>query len=417
MTGKKQLKARIRARMAKTGESYTTARMHVAGAAGPQTDHGWTLHGGRHSASAAVANVLRNGGFPVSEPLVYLAGGGLGAGYILWEFKRHDSAVVVLGFRNRWQYPRKWMDTTLTRLGVPFDVHTTGGAKGASARLSAELAAGRACVVLPDLHHVGYWHAPAVLDGYGGHPIVVYREDGDGVWVDDRNLAPLRVDRARLDAARGRVVSYRNLLHAVTPARPRLEEAVLAGLRDCADHLGGTSTSFSLPAWRKWSRTIVDASAAKGWPKVFADGRGLAGAMRSIWEAVEPVGTDGGNHRDLFADGLDEAAGLLGLPLRDLAAEFRRIHGLWHDFAETALPEADNRRLRELTATVRAAVAEGSAGAADAETAAAELWALKAEATPPDPGFFPALSERLAEIHRAETAAVAALREALPAEQ
>lgn len=415
MTGKKQLKARIRARMAKTGESYTTARTHVAGATGPETDHGWTLHGGRHSASAAVAAILRNGGFPVSEPLVYVAGGGLGAGYILWEFKRDDVATLVLGFRNRWQYPLKWMDTTLTRLGVPFDVHLTGGARGASARLSAELAAGRACVVLPDRFHLGYWHLPAHLDGHGGHPVVVYREDEGGVYVDDRNLAPLRVERERLDAARARVGSYKHMLHAITPAKPHLEEAVLAGLRDCVEHLSGSSDSFSLPAWRKWSRTVVDGSAAKGWPKVFAGGRGLAGAMLSAWEAVEPVGSDGGNHRDLFADGLAEAGDLLGLPLHDLAAEFRRIHGLWHDFAETALPEAENRRVRELLVAIRAAVAEGSSGTADAEAAARELWALKTEAVPPSPGFFPALSERLAAIHHAETAAVAALRDTLPA--
>ncbi|GAB1823973.1 BtrH N-terminal domain-containing protein [Herbidospora sp. RD11066] len=414
MTGKKQLKARIRARMAKTGESYTTARMHVAGATGPEIDHGWALHGGRHSASAAVANIMRNGGFPVSEPLVYVIGGGLGAGYILWEFKRHDAAALVLGFRNRWQYPQKWMDTMLTRLGVPFDVHTTGGAKGASARLSAELAAGRACVILPDRYHMGYWHAPAHLDGYGGHPVVVYREDEGGVYVDDRNLAPLRVERDRLDAARGRVGSYKNQLHAVTPAEPRLEEAVLAGLHDCAAHLSGSSDSFSLPAWRKWSRAIVDGSMAKGWPKVFADGHGLARAMLSAWEAIEPVGTDGGNHRDLFADGLAEAADLLNLPLHDLAAEFRRIHGLWHAFAETALPEAENRRVRELIVAIRASVAESSAGAADAEEAAREMWALKEEAVPPSPEFFPALSEQLGTIYQAETAAIAALRAALP---
>ncbi len=66
-------------------------------------------------------------------------------------------------------------------------------------------------MVLPDRYHIGYRHVPAHLDGYGGHPVVVYREDEGGVYVDDRNLAPLRVERARLDAARGRVVSYKNM--------------------------------------------------------------------------------------------------------------------------------------------------------------------------------------------------------------
>ncbi|MEV5888990.1 hypothetical protein [Nonomuraea fuscirosea] len=43
-----------------------------------------------------------NQGAAVSEPLVFLAGGGIGAGCILWEFRHDDSRHVVLGFRNQW---------------------------------------------------------------------------------------------------------------------------------------------------------------------------------------------------------------------------------------------------------------------------------------------------------------------------
>ena len=61
MTSKKQLKARIRTRMARTGERYLTARRHVLGAADPAqpiSDGGWLLRGGVHPDSAALANVL-----------------------------------------------------------------------------------------------------------------------------------------------------------------------------------------------------------------------------------------------------------------------------------------------------------------------------------------------------------------------
>ncbi|GAA0994964.1 hypothetical protein GCM10009555_088330 [Acrocarpospora macrocephala] len=412
MTDKKQLKARIRARMAKTGESYTTARRHLVGPGeSPAADGGWRLHGGRHPDSAVITNILRNAGAEITEPLVFVAGGGLGAGYILWEWKHDDSRTLVLGFRNQWQYPRRWMEKTLTRLNVPFDAHSTGGAKGAAQRLTAELDAGRACVILPDRYHLGYWQLPAHLDGRGGHPVIAYRRDETGVFLDDRNLVPLRVPRERLDEARARVVSYQNSLVVPRPGEPAVAEAVRAGLADCAEHLSATSDSFSLPAWRKWSRTILDEKAAKGWPKVFADGRGLAGAMLSAWEEIEPVGMDGGNLRDLFADGLDEAAPILGLPLGGLAEEFRRIHGLWHGFAEAALPESEYGRMRELTATIRESII---ADGIDPEAARAgrELWDLRAAADKAvvDLDRFADLSKRLTVIYEAETAAIAELR-------
>ncbi|MEV0612724.1 BtrH N-terminal domain-containing protein [Nonomuraea sp. NPDC050404] len=422
MTSKKQLKARIRARMAKTGESYTTARLHVAGRAEPVADGGWRLTGGRHPSTAAIAAVLANQGAAVSEPLVFLAGGGIGAGYILWEFQHDQSRHVVLGFRNQWQYHDRWMDKTLGRLGVPYEVHRTGGARAASDRLAAELDAGRPCVVLPDRYHLGYWHLPASLDGHGGHPVVAYRRDADGVFLDDRGGAPLRVPRERFDAARARVGSYRNVLHVLGEAKPT--EAALAaaageGLRDCAAHLSAASDSFSLPAWRKWGRLLVDTRNAKAWPKVFADRQGLAGALLSVWEEVEPVGMDGGNLRDLFADALDEAATLLSRPgLAELAGRYREIHAMWHDLAEAALP-ADVpllARIRELTAAVKESVmAEGSAGEPAAALAAKELWEARAAANEHFAAaadvdqFFAPLAVRVSAIYEAEREAIGRL--------
>lgn len=400
------------------GESYTAARTHVVGQAGPRSDGGWRFVGGHHPSSAAITAILVNQGVAVSEPLVFLAGGGIGAGYILWEFKHDQSRHVVLGFRNQWQYHNRWMDKTLTRLGVPYEEHTTGGARGASDRLAEELDAGRPCVILPDRYHLGYWRLPATLDGYGGHPVVAYRRDETGVYLDDRGQAPLLVPRERVDAARARVGSYKNVTHVLGDAV--LDEAALAaaareGLRDCAGHLSAASDSFSLPAWRKWARLLSDTRNAKAWVNVFADGRGLAGALLSVWEGIEPIGMDGGNLRDLFADALDEAAGLLGEPrLTGLAGRFREIHGMWHELAEAALPAAvpEFARLRELTAVIRESVlAEGSAGGAQATEAAEELWKVRAQVDRAAPAgdmaqLFADLSGRVGAIYEAESAAI-----------
>ncbi len=416
MTEHKHLKAKIRARMARTGERYAAARRHVVGRTErPETDHGWTLRGGLHPDSAAVAHVLADLGVDLSEAMVLGVGGGLGAGYILWEFAAHDSRHLTLGFRHRWNY-LDWAERTLDRLGAEHHVHTTSGMKGAAAELSAALAAGRRAIVFPDRHLAGYWHLPPHLEAHGGHPVVAYAADPAGIRVDDRNTRPLTVPRDTLDTARNRVSSYRNRLVVVARAGAPddLAGLVRAGIRDCAEHLGGTSTSFALPAWQKWARLLTDRRNAKGWPRVFADGRGLASALCAAWEGVEPVGMTGGHLRDLYAAFLDEVEPLLGPPAGAAAEAFRAAGRQWHAFAEAVLPAdvPEYARLRTLTATVAEGVALGDEGAPIRSAAAAELWQLRAELDrrPPVPPDFGVLAERMAAVHAAEREAVDLLR-------
>ena len=418
MTENKHLKARIRARMARTGERYMTARRHVVGSSPVVEDHGWSLRGGVHPDTAAIANVLAHDGAGVSEAMVLGIGGGLGAGYILWEFEAHGSPTLVLGFRNQWQYPDRWARKALERLGVPFALHETSGPKTAAARLDAALEAGRAALVTVDRAEAGYWHLPASESGRGGYPVVVYGSEGDRVRIDDRNLAPLSVARERLDVARGRVVSYRHRLVVTEPAEVSedgLRAAARAGLEDAGQHLSARSDSFELPAWRKLARMLVSTRGAKAWPNVFADERGLAGALLSAYEGIEPVGTYGGHLRELYADFLDEAAALLEEPrLSEAASAYRALAERWHALAELVLP-ADVpafATLREELAAVQESVqARGDTGQDEAAEAALRLWALRAEldAAPPVEPDFGALSEAVGAIYEAEVEAAARL--------
>lgn len=436
MTTAKQLKTRVRTRMARTGERYAAARAHVVGGTidtSPVVDAGWALRGGTDPDTAALTNVLAHRGVtgpdgPLTEPLLFLVGGGLGAGYILWEFAHDDGRVVTLGFAHSWQYFDRRLATTVDRLGLDIAWSRTGGAAGAAQALTSSLTAGDPAIVWPDRYHLGYWNLPPFLDGQGGHPVVAYAATGDRVHLDDRTLAPLTVPASDLDGARARVGSYRNSMlvvrtkDAALPA-DRLRAAVGAGLEASVDQLGGTSTSFALPAWRKWSRLLVDPRAAKGWPTVFADRRGLLRALASVWEGIEPAGMGGGHLRGLFADGLEQAAVVLDEPR--LAAEsprWREIADCWHALAETALPDdvEEIARLRTLTATVTGAVAEGDAGAAERTAAAEQLWRLQAEHVNEPPldkehvaAVLAGMSEHLTAIHDAETAAVTRLGAAL----
>jgi len=421
MTSEKHLKARIRARMAKTGERYATARRHIVGeATAPapaRTDRGYRLRGGIHPESANIANVLHHHGYPISEAMVLGVGGGLGAGYILWEWTEHRIKHLTLGFRNRWNY-LDWTDRTLDRLGAPYTTYRVGGAKAAAAQLTEALTAGTPAITVPDRQIVGYWYLNEHFNGHGGHQVVAYALTDEGVRLDDRNLAPLTVGRETFDAARARVGSYKNYLCVIAgPATADLKAAAVAGIADCVAHLGASSASFAIPAWRKWSKLVTDPKAAKGWPTVFADGTGLASAMLSTWEGIEPVGMSGGNLRDLYADFLDEAAGLLGAPdLSGCATAFRAAAARWHEVAEVVLPAdvPEYARVRELAATVAATVTLGDEGADDRRAAGTELWALRIEydQRPPARPDLSALGASLAAAYDAEAEAVEALRKA-----
>src|SRR5687767_11858778 len=163
MTTDKAFKRVVRARMAKTGERYAAARRTlVEGAmdgrhAKPTADaaaapSGYRMRGGLHPETATLANVLANQGVtsgltgePLTEAAILGIGGGLGAGYILWEFQKHSGPVLTVGFRNQWQYPwfPGWTAKTLDRLGIEPDRHETGGAKGAREALAVTLARDR----------------------------------------------------------------------------------------------------------------------------------------------------------------------------------------------------------------------------------------------------------------------------------
>jgi Domain of unknown function (DUF4872)/Butirosin biosynthesis protein H, N-terminal len=434
MTARKHLKERIRARMAKTGESYSSARRHVLNAIPPDD---YELRGGVHPETASIAGVLANRGLlaphtgqPLSEAMVLGVGGGLGAGYILWEFQEHARRVLVLGFRNAWQYPARWAGKTCRRLRVPAAVHESGSARKAEADLLAAVGQGVPAIAWVDQQLIGHRHLPAALAGHAGYPLTVYGVDEQArvALLDDRIRARLTVPLDTLAAARARIPSYRQRLLVLDAPAAELDldglrAAVAEGVAEQVEHLSQPSDSFSLPAFRKWARLLTDRRNAKAWPRVFADRAGLFDACVSIYENVEPVGPGGGNLRALYAEFLDEAAALLGNDrLRPAAAAYRDLAARWHAVAEVALPAdrepfAEARRRTDELATL---LARGDAGRRQAASAAGRLWAARdcwGAEFPGGDGDADALLAGLAAAvgvaHQAETAALATLGRAL----
>ena len=437
MTTDKGFKQLVRARMAKTGERYAAARRALLNEA-PELTAGGSTESRRHPETAALTRVLADRGVtspltgrPLSESMILGIGGGLGAGYILWEFTSRDGAILTLGFRNRWQYPGipGWYGQTLERLGIPADLHETGGAVGARTTLDRIVAEGRSVIAWVDHQSIGTWHLPESLSGYLGYPVVVEGRTRDGAYrVHDRGREPLVVEDATMAAARGRIGSYKHRLIDPRPeAGPipeaRLRSAIEAGLADQVEHLRSPSDSFSLPAWRKWSRVMNDPRPQKGWPRVFAGGDGLFGALLSIVEEVDAeAGATGGHLRERYADFLDEvtAAGIAGLD--DAAASWRAAADLWEDLADAAVPPDLKGALEAvgLAQQLHDAVMQGEPGRAEARSMAERLWAIRAEhassvSLSPDrmSELFADLAARIAAIHATEVAAIDATAAAI----
>jgi Butirosin biosynthesis protein H, N-terminal len=431
VTTRKHFKQLVRDRMARTGERYTVARAYVAAKAAPPSpeEDEWALRGGVDADTAAFANVLANAGIvaphtgaELSEAMVLGLGGGLGAGYILWEFADHAlrSRILVLGFRRQWQYPARWAAETADRLGLHADLHETGGAGAAAKRLDAALDRGLPAILWIDPYRLGHRHLPDWLDGYGDGTVVAYGRARDGgVLIDDRSTGRLTVPEARLAEARGRVISYKNRLIEIDPALveidgQRLRDGIREALALQVEHLSEPSDSFSLPAWAKWARLLGPGRNKKAWPTVFADGRGLGSALASIHDNAG----NRGHLRDLYAGFLREAAPLVELPLGAAADAWDAACLAWDDLVEVAMTaHPDLEELRRLMDATAVAVDRGDAAAEEATDLAARRWDLQERLDaelPVDPAeLFPRLQEGVTAIHAAEVRALDALRSAV----
>jgi hypothetical protein len=277
-----------------------------------------------------------------------------------------------------------------------------------------------------DLAHMPYLQLPEALKAHIGHLLAVCGREADGAyWIDDRAAQPYRVSAGELADARARITSYKNRLLLLEPRAGAfdLPAAVEAGLRDCVANLSAKSDSFSLPTLRKWSRLMTDTKNAKGWPVVFKTQRGLYTALKSIFEGIELAGNEGGGLRGLYAEFLDEAAGLLQRPaLGQVAATYRALAGQWTTLAEAALPDTEPafKETKRLLRQKQAALMQGEAGVAAAEPVTAQLADLGRRTSRDFPLDAPAVSalfndlgERIAQLYAAENEALAELRAAV----
>lgn len=389
MTSDQAFKQKIRARMAATGERYTTARLALLqGAADRPTSvagkpagaTGYLHLGGVHPELAALRVSLANIGVvdpttgqPLSEALLYGLCGGLATGVMALHYAEADHSTLWL---TGWNPFGNSIQLGCDHLGIAVDQRETGGAKSAAGHLDELLGVGAPIIAWVDEATLGHSGMPASFAGGSYHTISVYGVDDTSAWIGDRGPEPVAVDKNVLAAARGRIRKDKHRIISLGTDEVELDlpTAIDQALHHEVDGAqAGPAGTFSLRALDRLAGRVHDDSTKDGWARVFPRGPHLWSALRELYRCVEHGGSGGGLSRGRYADYLDHAAEATGRePLRELAGVYRDLASRWTALAAT--PLLAHPLLQATRDAVDATIQPLEQGRPDAASITASAW-------------------------------------------
>jgi hypothetical protein len=442
MTLQKHLKERVRSRMQKTGESYTTARRHVLNqrqgilpppAANPVLR--WHFPGNVPTTTAlrillghaGVRNPLTSQ--PFSEALLFVMAGGIGLGMFSFFYEKENHASFYVAGRHSWFDDLAYFRDAIELFGMKPIVQETAGRKSADKQLREALDRGAPCVVWVDMALLPHRAMPAHMQGGGYHVVTAYQLEDDKVLIGDLTDEPIAITADSLAAARDRIKKQKNRLLRVDPwtGTPDLTALVRGGLAACARGLvearmGAMRTNFRLEALKAWADRLHQSSDLESWERIFAAPANLWRALTGMYQYIESYGTGGGLCRTIFADGLAEAADALAQKqLLALARRYAELGVQWTELAEAALPNDVPLFAQARELIMRRAELLHAGGPAEA---IAEVWSQLGELQARASAQFPlpdtavielraSLQKRVRALYDGEVAAQQALEAAL----
>ena len=401
MTDHKKLKKLVRDRMAATGESYTTARMHVL-ARRPDTvpDLPYRTFGAlRHRESSLVAHLLEAHGVTYGESLIAGLAGGIGFMYAVFDYKDMPPMLTIVAQH----HPAPWTPEALRRLGVSFVEQHSGTAAAALAKLRTP------ALVTVDRSRLP-WHG--LEPGFGMDPYVVAVAGiaDDTVYIDDSGLYTLSVS----DFTAAWSAHKKGRHHALvvdSVGAVDLPAAVRSAVDMTAAHLTGPvlgnnfDVNFGFTGMAKFAAQLRDTRKKDGWAKRFGSPVAFAHGMRRIYECLELEYTAPGATRPVYAEFLTE----VGFP--EAARLFRTSGSRWSTLASMALAAVPSLPYVELAEERLALMfSRGQAAEPEIRDLNNRLDALAAEQpSPADPDLFAAMADIVDECASLEKEAVALL--------
>ena len=306
---------------------------------------------GRYWDTAAIRNALDyqgvkapHTGEPFTEAMLLGISGGITFGYFTFHYKGYDPQVNLLT-RNTFAP----METIFDRMGIARDARQTASADKGRQNLINALEEGYAPVASPDMWLLPYNALPYDEGMWGGMPLVIfaYEPEKGEAQISDRSRVPLTVSAEDLDKARGRIKKEKHRLLLLShPDEAKLADALRQGLEDCVRLMTekppkGSAKNFGLRAMEHWG-DMLEKTSKGSWAREYPTGRPLLAVLISSYTFLGPAfGKTMAAERDVYADFLDEAAAVLGLPaLENVALRYRNAGEAWRGLLGALLPEA-----------------------------------------------------------------------------
>ncbi len=347
MTKQRSLKRRVRERMERTGETYTTAHRKVTSRRPERREPGLleSYPGGglaAHRESALVQRLLASAGVQVSEAMACGLGGGIGFMYAVFEYKELPHPLLTFVTQH---HPRPWIEEVAANLGLELVRETSSAPAAALRKLDSALAAGR-----PALLTVGRaglpWHADASpMEAFDPYTVVVAGKDGDGYLVDDCGEQVERVSASELATAWGLHKKGRFAVQTLSVPEggaADLEGAVRSAVGTTVAHMTGPvignafDVNFGLSGIEKWVGEVADGRTRKGWRARFGEPEAFAYAMGRVADCFTTQYGSPGATRPIYAEFLREAGAATPLKLGEAAVAADASARLWEAAVEVA---------------------------------------------------------------------------------
>ncbi|MGW1541998.1 BtrH N-terminal domain-containing protein [Streptomyces sp. NPDC002309] len=355
MTDQRGFKKLVRERMARTGESYTTARRHVlakaarAQVSAPTTGLAYAEFGtDQHHEASLIRHAL---GSVHDEALVAGLAGGVGFMYFVFEYRGLPPLLTIVSQH----HPQPWVPAALDRLRVPYEVRHSS--KPRWTELREALDAGRPVFCAVDKSRLP-WHGMEPGFGADAYTVVVAGHDGDTLYVDDEAAGPHALGMEEFGAAWSAYRKGRHQMIVPTgPATgaPDVEGAITATVGHLTGPVLGNKfdVNFGFSGMEKLAAQLRDTRTKTGWERRFGGPVPFFHGVRRLYECLEVEYTAPGATRPLYADFLDLAG------RSDAAALFREAARCWERVASLALEtvsglgaytEISERRMRLIMA-------------------------------------------------------------------
>jgi hypothetical protein len=302
---------------------------------------------GKEPESAAVRNALNQLGSCstdlCTDEMLFGLGGGLGVAYFVFDL--HGYHPIFLGTR----YHASESETPVFMMqmcdawGATAELKHSSSRGASTKQLTKALEDGYTPIVWVNITKLPY------LFLYGRpnmfHTIIVYEKDGNEFIVGDLGQSVARMSVEEMEEVRDAhyVTKFRSVTIKDAPAKPDVREILSERIRAmCSQVIKGLGiANFGLEAYDKWAEMLTNTKNKKGWSKCFEDGPALHRALSSVYGQIKLRGFGGSAFRGIYADFLDQSAGVLKKPaLKKVAEQFREAEASWHNIALAALPDS-----------------------------------------------------------------------------